>query len=182
MNLFIYLFVERGEGREALMWEGNIHGLHLICTPARDQIHHPVMCPEKELNQRPFALRYPATWAASVRAMNRFFLALWNVSAISIDTACLKIIFSDTTLATAAFFFLLHIRFKVHILCPGQVAQLVRVSSVYKKGLRVRSLGRAWTGGTYQCFSLTLMFLSLSLPSSLSKISKHILGWGLKLK
>ena len=50
----------------------------------------------------------------------------------------------------------------------------------YSKGWR---FGR-WSGrvreATDQCFSLTSMFLSL--PSSLSKINKHILGWELKIK
>ena len=40
-------------------------------------------------------------------------------------------------------------------------------------------LGRLWEA-TNQCFSLTLMFLSL--PAPLSKINKYILRWGLKKK
>ena len=60
----------------------------------------------------------------------------------------------------------------------GQVAQLVEVLSHIPKGCGFDSqLGDIWEA-TNQCFSLTWMFLVL--PSSLSKINKYILGWGLK--
>ena len=61
---FIYLFLERGEGREkerkeTLMWEK----LQLVASrtrPNRGQTHNPGMCPNWELNQRPFTLWHDA--------------------------------------------------------------------------------------------------------------------------
>ena len=57
---FIYLFLERGEGRRK---ERNIdvQQKHLLVTsltlPKGGPSHNPGMCPEQELNQQPFHLQ-----------------------------------------------------------------------------------------------------------------------------
>ena len=51
----IYLFLEKGEGREKE--ERNINQLPFIHTPTRDQTCNPGMCPDWESNQQPFALQ-----------------------------------------------------------------------------------------------------------------------------
>ena len=46
----------------------------LLCTPIRDRTHKPGICPDKELNQRPFSLQddAPTNWAAPARARSFF--------------------------------------------------------------------------------------------------------------
>ena len=46
---FIYLFVEKEEGREKEK-ERNSDWLRLACTPTGDGTHDPDTCPERELN------------------------------------------------------------------------------------------------------------------------------------
>ena len=50
---FVYLFLERGEGKEKER-ERNINmWLHLMHPPTEDLDHNPGMCPDWELNQWP---------------------------------------------------------------------------------------------------------------------------------
>ena len=53
---FIYLFLDRGEGREKER-ERNIHVWLLSCAPNWDLARNPGMCPDWEWNQRHFALQ-----------------------------------------------------------------------------------------------------------------------------
>ena len=54
---FIYLFSERGEGRQKER-ERNINvWLHLTCPPTGDLACKPGMCPERDSNQQPFSLQ-----------------------------------------------------------------------------------------------------------------------------
>ena len=58
---FIYLFLERGEGREKERERsinvGEIHQLVAFHMPPTGNLaHNPGMCPDQELNQRPFIL------------------------------------------------------------------------------------------------------------------------------
>ena len=60
--MFIYLFLERGDGRKKEReWNivvGNISWLSLKCVPTRgDQTWNPGMCPVWELNPQPFGLQ-----------------------------------------------------------------------------------------------------------------------------
>ena len=58
---FIYLFLERGKGREKErernidVWEK--HWLPLAHTPTRDRTRNPGTCPDWELNRPPFTLQ-----------------------------------------------------------------------------------------------------------------------------
>ena len=73
---FIYLFLERGEGRkrrrETLMWGKNMDWLLLVRAPTGDWAHKPGLRSgsDHKLNQWPFTLRdyVQTTWATSVRA------------------------------------------------------------------------------------------------------------------
>ena len=56
LKYFIYLFLERGEGREKEK-ERNINQLPLKCVLTGDQTQNPGMCPDQELNWWPFSLR-----------------------------------------------------------------------------------------------------------------------------
>ena len=52
------LFLREGRrGRKTSMWERNIDGFPLLCSPTRDWTSNPGMCPDQELNQWPFSLR-----------------------------------------------------------------------------------------------------------------------------
>ena len=59
--IYIYLILERKGGRkrekETLSWERNIDQLPLLWSPTRDQTSNPGMCPDQELNWRPFTLQ-----------------------------------------------------------------------------------------------------------------------------
>ena len=83
--------------------------------------------------------------------------------------------------------------------CPSQVAQFIGALFCMPKGCRfasqsdhiprlwVQSRVRACTGGNQRMFLSHFDFslshsLSLSPPSTLSKINKHILRWGLEKK
>ena len=50
---FIYLFLERGEGKEKER-ESNQYVVASCMRPTRDLAHNPVMCPDWKLNRRPF--------------------------------------------------------------------------------------------------------------------------------
>ena len=54
---FIYLFLERGEGRKKERGrETSVCG-YLSCPPTGDLAHNAGMCPEWELNLQPFGLQ-----------------------------------------------------------------------------------------------------------------------------
>ena len=52
---FIYLFLERGEGKERERETSSVVTSHML--PARDLTHDPGMCPDWESNQRLFGLQ-----------------------------------------------------------------------------------------------------------------------------
>ena len=74
---FIYLFLERGEGREKERKRSVnvIEWLLLRRTPTGDWTHNPGTCPDGELNQWPFNFVewWPTNWATVVRADEDFF-------------------------------------------------------------------------------------------------------------
>ena len=53
---FIYLFLERGEGRERNIDVRNIDQLPLTCALTGNQTRNPGMCPDQKSNWWPFAL------------------------------------------------------------------------------------------------------------------------------
>ena len=54
----IYLFLERGEGREKERKRKKLQCVIVSCAPPTgDLAHNPGMCPDWELNQQPFALQ-----------------------------------------------------------------------------------------------------------------------------
>ena len=53
---FIYLFLERGEGREKEGGETSMYGC-LLSTPTGDMAHNPGMCPDWKLNRSHFGLQ-----------------------------------------------------------------------------------------------------------------------------
>ena len=60
--LRLYLFLERGKGREKERERSiDVQEIHQLVAsptcPTRDLAHNPGMCPELELNQRPFGLQ-----------------------------------------------------------------------------------------------------------------------------
>ena len=54
---FIYLFLERGEGREEERERNISVWLPLICKPTGDLACNPGMCPDWESNHRPFGFQ-----------------------------------------------------------------------------------------------------------------------------
>ena len=62
---FTYLFLERGEGREKER-ERNINvWLPLMWPPTGHLAHNPGMCPDSELNRRPFGLQVSTPFTES---------------------------------------------------------------------------------------------------------------------